>query len=245
MSPLITFFLYAPVVGFLVLLVAAVNQEVVRKRREAKTLDEALTAVVVKLDLNHERVGWPEHQPSSPLQAPLDEFFPNNCAITNAVTRAIWGKYRGLDVLSFTYAYSPIGAKGARSEYRVYATRLALSLPRTSFHGSCLGWYSPNAFPGRHIRFESEEFNREYKVDSTDESFAYSLMHPQMIEHLLSILQMNWHLSGNYVMIAVFDPGDFSKEQTRFDALIDFAGLIPDFIMEDHKVPVTWTNVWD
>ncbi len=84
------------------------------------------------------------------------------------------------------------------------------------------------------INFESHEFSARYHVACDDRQFAYQLIHPQAIEHLLRCPPLHWQLSGGVIVLhrsGAFKPEDMPR---AMEAVEGFMKTIPPFVREDH-----------
>lgn len=83
------------------------------------------------------------------------------------------------------------------------------------------------------INFESEQFSRRYHVHCDDRKFAYDLIHPQMIEYLLSVEPRHWQMYGTRIVLARsgrYSPGEIAEV---FRLIEGFVALIPDYVRQD------------
>lgn len=103
------------------------------------------------------------------------------------VLQGNWGDRPGL---CFTYRYQTQSSDGktTRTEnhwFAIYSLHLPRSLPELRV--SREGVFSKLARKmGIHdIEFESEDFNREFKVKAEDRKFAYDVVNPQMMQLLM------------------------------------------------------------
>jgi hypothetical protein len=91
------------------------------------------------------------------------------------------------------------------------------------------------AFIGfRDIEFESAEFNDRFHVSSADERFAYSVVHPSMMEFLMAGWDVDWQLLGNCLLIAKsgrMDVGEVGASQYQ---LAQFLDQVPEFVWRDY-----------
>lgn len=83
---------------------------------------------------------------------------------------------------------------------------------------------------GKDIELESEQFNRAFTVTCEDRKFATDVLHPQMMEYLLTLPELAWDLRNATLMIAT--PGKHTIPQldallVAIDGIID---RIPEFV---------------
>lgn len=83
------------------------------------------------------------------------------------------------------------------------------------------------------IDFESDEFSRRYLVKCGDRKQAYDLIHPQMIEFLLSIKAYDWQFRGPWILIR--KSGNFSVIElvAVMEAIEGFVARVPEYVREE------------
>jgi hypothetical protein len=84
------------------------------------------------------------------------------------------------------------------------------------------------------IDFESEEFSRTFCVTCSDKKFAYDVISPRMMEHLLATRPPPIALMGGYVCFnaanRTWTIGEFEQQIERLTAFFE---LWPEFVIED------------
>lgn len=92
------------------------------------------------------------------------------------------------------------------------------------------------------LDLESEAFNRTFKVkvDSDDAKFAYDIVHPRMMEHLLAdsrATNLGWPFRFERGDLYTWEkwPGDLDMAvvMAKADYLIDVLERVPDFVWKD------------
>jgi len=254
-APFSIFLLYAGIPLSLVL-VFVVFPMLWRRRR-----NRAMEALAAALGLNYRRYGLPE---ACKNKATYDRWFDSVLADKFSLPRTLaaltppcrggfvtyrdvfWGTYRGVEVAVFQFD-PMVGAMGSAkaSRYGVYAARLPVDFPMATIRHETAGELIAENFGTRDLQFESAEFNKRYQVFCHDEKFAYELLHPRMIDYMLSIPELYWQVGGNYVVILTSGCLVSSTIESYLNALANFSELVPEYMLEDRKLPKTWTNVWD
>ena len=86
------------------------------------------------------------------------------------------------------------------------------------------------------INFESHEFSARYHVACDDRQFAYQLIHPQAIEHLLRCPPLNWQMNGT--VIVIHRSGAFKPEEIPrvVESIEGFVRMVPAFVRKDVAV---------
>jgi hypothetical protein len=83
------------------------------------------------------------------------------------------------------------------------------------------------------INFESHEFSARYHVSCDDREFAYQLIHPQAIEHLMRSPPLYWQLIGDVILIhcsGAFKPDEIARV---IESIEGFVRTIPAFVRSD------------
>lgn len=87
------------------------------------------------------------------------------------------------------------------------------------------------------IDFESAEFSRKFFVKSPNKKWAYDIIHPQMMEFLLSMPEFSFQFDSLSVIIY----RDWTFSTTDFEAAVYFANgifeRIPEYVMQNQKLP--------
>lgn len=89
----------------------------------------------------------------------------------------------------------------------------------------------------RELKLEFDDFNRRYRVLTSEPKDAYGLLHPEMVEYLMSVPARTWQLRHRVVL--VYEAGCLPAEE--FDRLIGdvegFVSRIPDYMRDDRVLP--------
>ncbi|HEY8668953.1 MAG TPA: hypothetical protein VIL86_20055 [Tepidisphaeraceae bacterium] len=83
------------------------------------------------------------------------------------------------------------------------------------------------------INFESEAFSRRYHVQCADRKLAYDIIHPQMIEYLMTLPPANWQMSGPVILInktGVYDPEQIERVMKMIEG---FVLRLPAYVRQD------------
>jgi hypothetical protein len=103
-----------------------------------------------------------------------------------------------------------------------------------------------DTFLGMHgIEFESAEFNKRYFVTCENQKFAFDLVHPELIEYLMSVPGIRLQLGGPFIMAS--KEGFFeSKELRDIKQMLErFVEIIPDYVKQDRGFEPNWTSPFD
>ena len=82
--------------------------------------------------------------------------------------------------------------------FGVVVLQLPGALPHLEVtHEGIFGGAVANALGFRDIQFESEQFNRAFRVKADDERFGHAVVTPRMMELLLARGEIGWRIEGN------------------------------------------------
>lgn len=147
-------------------------------------------------------------------------------------TNVLRGTWDGRKFVAFDYSYQPFRASSGKQPRRfgVIAMQLPAELPFLEVeHENLLG----DAFdPG--VRFESELFNRTFRVAAKDERYARALVHPRLMQLLLDRGEIGWRIDGEHLLgwyTGSHTPEDLER---RLDFLARIAALVPPFVWADY-----------
>lgn len=119
----------------------------------------------------------------------------------NKVLQGPLGGPGGRHCVSFTYTWTQGHGKNSRTYYRhIVAVHLGLSVPRIDV-GPDSG--VPRLMGGQRVNFEWEEFNQAWTVSSTDPRFAHGIIHPRVMELLMTpeFRGRTYRYEGHYLMM--------------------------------------------
>jgi hypothetical protein len=83
------------------------------------------------------------------------------------------------------------------------------------------------------IDFESEEFSKRYFCKSDDRQFAYAVIHPQMMEWLMT-RRYEGELKQGLLIMALAGPHTPEGCQQAWENATGFINRIPDFVWQDY-----------
>lgn len=150
------------------------------------------------------------------------------------------GAYDGRRFVAFDYRYSTTetstDAQGHRQSrevhhpFSVVALDLGYGFPELSV--------TPEGFFGRawgrltnsDIELESEDFNRMFTVTCPDRKFASDVLHPQMMEYVMTAPDLGWRFASGWLLATTEGQhaiADVDAKLTRIDGIGD---RIPEFV---------------
>lgn len=151
-------------------------------------------------------------------------------------TEVLSGPVGGRHAVSFKYQYTTGSGKNrTRHTRHVVAVFLPRLLPVLELTPDGVGAKIVKAFGGQDIRFESEAFNRTWRVTSEDPRFAHDVINPRTMERLmlLDVAGTCIRFAGDAVL--TWSTGRPAVEQiipraAILDGLVD---AIPAYVWED------------
>jgi hypothetical protein len=183
----------------------------------------------------------PRDSNTSRFLSAFEGFSPFGQGHSWSVKDLIRGKKGDLEWFAFDYLYKTTQSTGKTTTTvphptGVVAVRIPMALPALTlspesvFHklGSLLGL--------KEITLESEEFNRMYFIRCEDRKRAYDLLHPSMIEYLMSKPRRAWQLGGRFLVMTrsgYYEPDEIEE---LFEELQGFIDRIPAYVREDLRI---------
>jgi hypothetical protein len=157
------------------------------------------------------------------------------------VKNVLSGPFNGRPMVAFDYSYQThtTDGKGRRQttthRYGVVVMQLPGALPHLEVtHEGLFGGAVANAFGFRDIQFESEQFNRTFRVKADDERFGHAVVTPRMMELLLARGEIGWRVEGN--SLVGWDKGnqDPAEVMNRLALLQQVLENVPPYVWRDY-----------
>ncbi|WP_350280340.1 hypothetical protein [Kribbella sp. HUAS MG21] len=151
------------------------------------------------------------------------------------------GAFNGHRMVAFDYSYQThsTDSKGRRRttthHYGVVVLQLPGALPHLEVtHEGIFGGAVANAFGFRDLQFESDQFNRSFRVKADDERFGHAVVTPRMMELLLARGEIGWRLEGN--SLVGWDKGahDPNEVMNRLALLQQILENVPPYVWRDY-----------
>lgn len=153
------------------------------------------------------------------------------------VSHLMMGPFQGRAALSFTYQYTTGSGKN-QSTYTFHVLSMALPayLPNLQLTPEGLGAKIAKTFGAQDIQFESEDFNRAWRVQAGVEKFAHDVLHPRTMERLLAADARGLHLRIEATDILCWTTGSTATERIgpRLQVLKALVDAIPRYVWLDH-----------
>jgi hypothetical protein len=161
------------------------------------------------------------------------------------VQNLVFGRKGEIDWAIFDYSYKVTTNNGKSSSTTTYhwsivCARIPVLLPAVTLEPENFLHRVGSKFGMRELTFEVEEFNRMYFVRSTQERATYDLLHPKMIEFLLTQPRRLWQIGGFQVVLGQANLLPVPEVAATMREIEGFVSLIPDYYREDRQVAATW-----
>ncbi|MGW1344567.1 hypothetical protein ACWCOV_26235 [Kribbella sp. NPDC002412] len=156
-------------------------------------------------------------------------------------TNVLSGAFNGHQMVAFDYSYQTHtrNSKGHRRttthKFGVVVLRLPGALPHLEVtHEGIFGGAVANAFGFRDIQFESDQFNRAFRVKADDERFGHAVVTPRMMELLLARGEIGWRVEGN--SLVGWDQGAHNPVEVmnRLSLLQQVLEQVPPYVWRDY-----------
>lgn len=144
-------------------------------------------------------------------------------------------------VLCFTYRYKTrsrsSNGKTTTTQnhwFSIYSARLPKPLPELRVGREGVFGRLARAVGFHDIEFESEEFNRQFKVQADDRKFASDVVDPQMMQFLMSGRAPGFTIVGADVVLVHGGKLDLPTVLPTLDYLAAVIARIPGFVWKAH-----------
>jgi len=235
MFPVLAFIIVVGVIITVALLTAAAE----RRRTES------LYALAKFLQFQFLPYGTPGFHERFERFAPFDE------GESRRVKNLMAGERGGTAWYCFDYEYVIVtrNSKGgtSRSTYHfgVVVARLPFTFSYIALGPESMFHRIGEAFGLGDIKFESDEFNRTFNVRGDDKKLIYDLIHPQMMEYLLSLPIYDWQFGPMVAMIVTQGKPEPQDIVDRINALQGCLDRIPEYVRQDFGFTPKWTGPLD
>jgi hypothetical protein len=167
-----------------------------------------------------------------------------------SIDNLLMGRRDRSDWYAFDYLYHTTQSDGKTTRQvphptGVVAVRLPLALPRLTMAPENIFHKIGNVLGMDELDFELEEFNKRYWVQCSDRKMAYDLLHPKMIDYLMTKPPRHWQVAGQFVLLT--RGGYYSPDEIRslIDEIQGFIALVPRYVEQDHGLPALFASPLD
>lgn len=164
---------------------------------------------------------------------------------------AMRGSWDGVPAVSFTYSRTDVSrdSKGNTRRntdtYHVVALEIPASLPSVEITPEGFGAKIAKLAGAQDLEFESDEFNKTYRVAADDAQTAYAILHPRMMERLLEpdARGVPWRIEGSSILTWSGGSTNVDRIAPRLTLLAAVAAAIPRHVWLDHGYDPAAANV--
>jgi hypothetical protein len=145
-------------------------------------------------------------------------------------TNVITGAFHGRQIVSFDYQYTTGSGKNQTTwAYHVVALSLPVPLPWLQLSPDGAGAAVDKLFGGQDVEFESEAFNKAWRVEAPPGQYAYDFIHPRMMDRLMAPDAVGKQITveGADIMLAVRGKQVLEAVDVYVNLLYGIADLIP------------------
>ena len=182
------------------------------------------------------RNGWTYGQSERAL-VDISRGQPFNQGSNRRAIEVLRGTYDSRPALSFTYVWTTGSGKN-RSTHHAHIVGLALPtyLPTVEVTPEGLGARLAKLVGAQDVQFESEAFNRAYRVAARDQRTGHAILHPRLMERLLrpDALGNAWRIGGTWILSWESGTTDLDRLGPRLGLLSAVVRSIPRHVWQDH-----------
>jgi hypothetical protein len=152
-------------------------------------------------------------------------------------TEVLAGRYDRLSALSFTYRWTTGSGKSATTHTaHVVGVVLPAYLPTVEVTPDGFGAKLAKLVGAQDIQFESDDFNRAFRVASSDPQVAHAIVHPRLMERMLrdDALGSAWRIEGTWILTWATGSTDLDRLASMLGLLSAVVGSIPRHVWLDH-----------
>ena len=180
--------------------------------------------------------GW-TYLPEDPSLLNISFRYPFGVGERRWTSEVLRGTFAGHEAASYVYAFQRrVGRGQATARFHVVALRLPQCLPVVEVVPEGVAERAGTVLGVQDLRFESEAFNRAYRVQARDERAAYAIVQPLLMERLLrdDARGVAWRIDGDWVLS--WRPGstDLDTLAARLSVLSTVVASVPQYVWQDY-----------
>jgi len=153
------------------------------------------------------------------------------------VSQLMVGPFQGRAAMSFAYRYSTGSGKNESTyTFHVVAMALPAYLPNLQLTPENLGDRIAKTFGLQDIEFESDDFNRAWRVQAGVVKFAHDVLHPRTMERLLrpDAARLSLRIEGTDMLCWTAGGASCDVIAARLQVLKAVIDAIPRYVWLDH-----------
>lgn len=184
-----------------------------------------------------ENLGW-NFQSGSARYSNISDRFPFKRGQTQHQENVIWGSWNGIPCATFTY-HRELGGHSMISRdlvFQVTRVELPVALPYIELVPERMADKFSKAFGGQDLDVESAAFNRAWRVLYDDRRYAHAVLHPRLVERLLTPAALNTAIRIEGGSILAWQPGwqDPATLAERLSMLASVARHVPEMVVREY-----------
>ncbi|GAA3799413.1 DUF3137 domain-containing protein [Cellulomonas soli] len=152
-------------------------------------------------------------------------------------TEVMTGRFEGMPAISFDYQWDTGSGKEETTHHaHVVALALPAYLPTLEVTPEGFGARFAKMLGAQDMQFESEDFNRAYRVAAGDQRTAHAVLHPRLMERLLrpDAVRTPWRIEGTWIVSWTSGGTDLSTLAARLGLLTAVVRSVPRHVWLDH-----------
>jgi hypothetical protein len=180
--------------------------------------------------------GWTYASSDASLTT-FSQWQPFGAGHAKRATEVLAGRYDRLSALSFTYRWTTgSGRESSTHTAHVVAVVLPAFLPRVELTPDGLGAKLAKLVGAQDISFESDDFNRAYRVSSSDPRVAHAIVHPRLMERMLrdDARGSAWRIDGTWLLSWENGASNLDRLATRLGVLSAVVRSVPRHVWLEH-----------
>ena len=149
----------------------------------------------------------------------------------------VQGPYDRHDALAFDYRWTTGHGRDRTVHHaHVVALRLPAFLPTVQVTPEGLGTVLARLVGAQDVQFESEDFNRAYRVTADDLRTASDVLNPRLLERLLrsDSRHVSWRIDGVWILSWQAGGWDLDSLAARLGVLAAVVRAVPRHVWQDH-----------
>jgi hypothetical protein len=162
-------------------------------------------------------------------------------------TNLLTGMYNGRPFVAFDYSYSTDSSLSDSARhtsslsldhpFSVVAVDTGAAFPHLQVIPEGLVGRISRRLGDQDIELESEDFNRAFTVTCPDRKLASDVLHPRMMQLLLTTPDLAWQLQGRYLLAVRAGSHTEAQVEATLACVSAIVDAVPHFVITDHRVP--------
>ena len=160
---------------------------------------------------------------------------PFHFGTNRRATQVFFGQYQGWRILAFDYQWTVQSGKSSTTYHRqITAVDIGMVVPRLDLTPDNAVKRWATALVKHDIDFESEDFNKQWRIQCKDLKFAHDVIHPRMMELLMQPGYDGWSFRYEDSQLLTASGNGLKREQILPVAqmLINQLQLFPKFLRD-------------